>query len=209
MVAAPADQVEHALDVHVELGCDLLGLRLTAELTLQRATGGPDLVELLDDVHGQPDHPGLLRDAARDRLTHPPGGVRRELVALRVVELLDRTDEPGVALLHQVEHRHRRTPVLAGDRHDQSQVGLDEALRRALALVDEPLELFARRPLRCAPLGTSDPSGVEQVLGQQTGLDRLGKLYFGGGIEQGRAGDLVEIHPHAVAALDRAVAIEL
>ena len=51
VVAAPGHQVEDPVEVHVELGGDLLGLRVAAQLALEGATGAADLVELLDDVH--------------------------------------------------------------------------------------------------------------------------------------------------------------
>ena len=157
VVATPAHQVEDAVDLHAELGGDLLRLGVTTELALEGASGAADLVELLDDVHGEAYDAGLLRDAARDRLAHPPRGVRRELVALGVVELLDRADQAGVALLDQVEHRHLRAAVLAGDGHHEPEVGLDEAVDREAALLSEPLELLLvghigapplRRPMR-------------------------------------------------------------
>ena len=50
VLAAPRHQVEDPVELHAELGGDLLGLRVAAELTLQGAAGAADLVELLDDV---------------------------------------------------------------------------------------------------------------------------------------------------------------
>ena len=202
VVAAPAHQVEHAVDVHAELGGDLVRLRVTAQLALEGATRTADLVELLDHVDGEAYDASLLRDAAGDRLTHPPGGVGRELVALGVVELLDRADQAGVALLDQVEHRHLGAAVLAGDRHHQPQVGLDEPVDRGLALLGEPLELGLAGAHRRSALAAADPAGVEQVLGQQARLDGLGELDLGLGVEQGGAGDLVQVETDAVAALD-------
>ena len=202
VLAAPGQQVEDPLDVHVELGGDLLRLRVTAELALEGAARGADLVELLDDVHGQPHDAGLLGDAAGDRLPHPPGGVGGELVALGVVELLDRADQAGVALLDQVEHRHLAAAVLAGDGDDEPEVGLDEALDGPLALLGEPLELLLGGVLGRATLLAADAALGEQVLGEQAGLDGLAELDLGDGVEQRSARDLVEVHPDAVAALD-------
>src|SRR5205814_2311008 len=51
-----------------------------------------------------------------------------ELVALVVVELLDRADQAHVAFLDQVEEGHAATDVLLRDRHDQPQVGLGQPL---------------------------------------------------------------------------------
>ena len=155
-------------------------------------------------MHGQAYDACLLRDAAGDRLPHPPRGVRRELVALGVVELLDRPDQAGVALLDQVEHRHLGAAVLAGDRDHEPQVGVDELLGGLPALLGEPGELLLGGRHRGAALLAADAALGEQVLGEQPGLDGLGQLDLGGGVEQGRAGDLVEVQPDAVAALDLA-----
>src|SRR6478735_5031192 len=103
VLAAPRHQVEYAIETHAELGGDLLRVGVTPELPLQGATGPADLVELLDDVHREPYDASLLSDRRCFRMTLPPRDVRRELLALRVVELLGRTDEAGVALLDQVQ----------------------------------------------------------------------------------------------------------
>ena len=57
-----------------------------------------------------------------------PGRVGGELVALAIVELLDRADQADIAFLDQVEHRHAATDVLLGHRHDESEVGLGQTL---------------------------------------------------------------------------------
>src|SRR5207247_11093060 len=69
---------------------DLLGGRLAAQLGDELALGPADLVELLHDVHGDPDRPRLVGERASDRLSDPPGRVRRELEALAGVERLVR-----------------------------------------------------------------------------------------------------------------------
>jgi hypothetical protein len=204
VLAAPGHQVEDPLERHAELVGDLLRVGVAAELPLQGAASTADLVELLDHVHGEPDDACLLRDAAGDRLPHPPGGVRRELVALRVVELLDRTDQAGVALLDQVQHGHLGPAVLAGDRDDQPQVGVDEGLDSLATLLGEPLELVLGGRHRRATLLAADAALGEQVLSHQAGLDRLRELDLGLGVEQRVAGDLIEVEADAVAALDLA-----
>src|SRR5205823_2714895 len=79
-------------------------------------------------VHGETDRAAGVGDAARDGLTDPPRGVRRELEALAPIELLDRVHQAEVALLDQVEQRQARSLVLLRDRDDQAEVGLDEGL---------------------------------------------------------------------------------
>ena len=101
---------------------------------------------------GQADGAARVGDAALDRLTDPPGGVRGELEALAPVELLDRVDEAEVALLDQVEERHARRLVALGDRHDQSEVRLHELALGVLALADERWR--SRFSVRVRPLST-------------------------------------------------------
>ena len=84
------------------------GVRLAAEALHELALDVHDLVQLLDHVHGDADRARLVGDRARDRLADPPRRVRRELVALAVVELLDRADQAERALLDQVEEARAR-----------------------------------------------------------------------------------------------------
>src|SRR3954451_2124003 len=58
---------------------DLLDRRLPAELLEELARDADEAVDRLDHVDRDADRPSLVRDGARDRLTDPPGGVRREL----------------------------------------------------------------------------------------------------------------------------------
>ena len=201
VVTAPGDEVDHSLDLHAELLRDLSRVGLVAQLALEVATSGTHLVELLHDVHGEPHDTALLGDAAGDGLTDPPGGVGGELEALAVVELLDRPDQAGVALLDQVEHRHLRAAVLARDRHDQTQVGGDELVEGALALGDHPLELLLGRRLRGSALLAAHATLGQEVLGKESGFDGLAQLDLTGGIEQRGTRDLVEVHTDAVSSL--------
>src|SRR5262249_38315012 len=117
-------------------------------------------------VDRQTDGAAGVGDAARDRLANPPGGIRRELEALAVVELLDGMDKAEVALLHQVEERKLRRLVLLGNRYNKSEIGLDERLRGLVASADRHAQLSlasGRKPLR----------RLEFLPGQHTGLDRL------------------------------------
>src|SRR4051812_30132506 len=107
---------------------DLVGGGLAPELGDELALGPADLVELLDDVHGDADRPGLVGQGARDRLANPPGRVRRELEALAVVELLRRTDEAERSLLDQVQERQALVAVVLGDRDDEPEIRLDHLL---------------------------------------------------------------------------------
>jgi len=66
--------------------------RLAPELLDEFPLGGDQLVDPLCHVNRGPDRPRLVGDPARDRFANPPGGIRRELEAAAVVELLDGTD---------------------------------------------------------------------------------------------------------------------
>src|SRR6185503_1320085 len=83
-----------------------------------------------------------------DGLADPPRRVRRELEALRVVELLDRADQAEVALLDQVEEQHPAPDVVLRDRHDEPQVRLDQLalgeLTVALDAAEEVVVLLRR-----------------------------------------------------------------
>jgi hypothetical protein len=78
-------------------------------------------------------------------------------------------DEAEVALLHQVEERHARRLVALGDRHDESEVRLDELALGVLALADQSLEV--------ALLGAGEAlvDGVEGLARRLARLDVLGQ----------------------------------
>ena len=113
---------------HVHPLGDLLGLRLAAELLHQRARGARELVDGLDHVHGNADGSGLIGDGAGDGLPDPPRGVRGELVAAAVLELLDRLHQADVPFLDQVEELQPAVGVLFGDGDHEAEVGHDQLL---------------------------------------------------------------------------------
>ncbi len=136
-VAGVVEQVGDLLLGDAGLLGQLLVGGVAAELLVQVALDPGELVDLLDEVHGQPDRAGLVGHAAGDRLADPPRGVGGELEALGVVELLDRADQPEVALLDEVEQRHAAAGVALGQRDDEPQVGLEQVVAGALAVADD------------------------------------------------------------------------
>ena len=134
-----AQDLAHLLGRHLELLGDLLRLRLAAEALDELALDVHDLVQLLDHVHRDPDRARLVGDRPRDRLADPPGRVGRELVALAVVELLDRADQPQRALLDQVEEGEPAAEVALRDRDDEAQVRLDHLRLRLHVAALDPL----------------------------------------------------------------------
>src|SRR3954449_4167977 len=134
------EDLAYLLRRHLELLGDLLGVRLAAEALDELALDVHDLVQLLDHVHGDADRARLVGDRAGDRLANPPRRVRRELVALPVVELLDGADEAERALLDQVEEAEAAAEVPLRDRDDQTEIRL-----RHLRLRDHVAALDALR----------------------------------------------------------------
>ncbi len=174
------EQRADALGREAALLRDLGQQRLAVELLRQLAAGAHHAPHLLGDVDGQPDRPSLVGERARDRLADPPGRVGRELVAERVVELLDRPDQAEVALLDQVEQRDAGLGVVARDRHHQAQVRLDQLLLgRLVALVLQARELAflgGRQQRPVADLADVELERVGRLRLRRLALDRLGLL---------------------------------
>src|SRR5262249_25396282 len=136
-------------------------------------------------------------DRARDRLADPPRRVRRELEALRVVELLDRAHETEVAFLDQVQEQHAATDISLRDRHDQAQVRLDQFTLRLLAVTrgtfEAPTFLEVRR------VDPAQRGQVGELLRRETaGLDSLRQRHFLRRGEQRDAADLLQVHPYRI-----------
>src|SRR5207237_5859214 len=106
-----------------------------------------ELVDGLDHVDRNADRPRLVRDRTGDRLSDPPRRVRRELVPLAVVELLDRADEADVPFLDQVEEAHAAADVLLRDGDNETKVRLGQVVPRVVALLDELVGETAQRAL--------------------------------------------------------------
>src|SRR5580765_6995001 len=138
-VLGHAQDVAHLRGRHLELRRDLVRPRLAAEALDELALDVHDLVQLLDHVHRNADRASLVRDRAGDGLPDPPRGVRRELVALAVVELLDRADQAERAFLDQVEEAETAAEIRLRDRDDEPKVRLDHLPLRAHVAALDPL----------------------------------------------------------------------
>src|SRR5437763_8502803 len=95
----------HLLERQLRGPRELLVGRLALELERELAAGARDLLLALDDVHGNPDRPRLVRDPALHRLADPPRRVGREFVPAPPVELLHGADQADDPILDQVEKR--------------------------------------------------------------------------------------------------------
>src|SRR5579872_6817146 len=139
-----ADLVERQL----HLLRDFLRGRLAAVLLDEVAARSNELVDRLDHVDRDANRARLIRDGARDGLPDPPGGVRRELVAALVLELVDGFHQADVALLNEVEELQSAVRVFLRDAHDEAKVRLDEL---GLRLVSDALP-FPDRVVRLPQL---------------------------------------------------------
>jgi hypothetical protein len=126
------------------------------------------LVDRLDHVHRDADGPRLISDRPRDRLPDPPGRVRGELVALGVVELLDRANQAEIAFLNQVEEDKAAADVAFGDRYHEPEIRLDQPLLRSDAVRGDQHQL-------CHPCTSTVTvqSALHLLLGEQASLDRF------------------------------------
>ena len=141
-----AGDAQHPLDLgrrQVHLACDLIDRRLAAQLLLEAPTGLEQAADAVAHVHRYANRAALVGDGARDGLAHPPGGVGAELVAQPPVELLDRSHQPQVALLDEVQERHALVHVLLGHGDHESAVGLGEVVPGRLAVGGQCLQHVA------------------------------------------------------------------
>src|SRR6266567_9581455 len=166
---------------YLELDGDLVGPGLASEPLDELALDVHDLVQLLDHVHRDPDRPRLVRDRPGDGLADPPSRVGRELVALAVVELLDRPDQAERALLNQIEEAEAAAEIRLRDRDDEAEVRLDHLrLRGHLAALDPLREvnlLVGGQKRDLADLAQVEAERVERRLDGQVELWRL-HLFF-------------------------------
>src|SRR5215469_812134 len=96
-------RLAYLFERHMELLGKLLRRRLAAYLVEHLPTRTYDLVDHLNHVNGHTNGARLIRERAADRLSNPPSGVGRELVATPIFELVDCLHQADVAFLDQVE----------------------------------------------------------------------------------------------------------
>ena len=187
----------HALGGKAHLLADLLGRWLATELLQKLALDAHELVDGFHHVNRDADGTRLVGDGAGDGLADPPRGVRGELEALRVVELLDGADQAQVAFLDKVQEQHAAADIALGDGHDQSQVRLDELLLGidAHLLHTAQTALLAALELAALLLGL-----VKLSRGGDAGFDLHGQVDLLGGAEQRDLADFLQVHAHRVAS---------
>jgi hypothetical protein len=110
----------------VELAAQLLRSRLPGQVLQELSFQADQLVDRLHHVDRDAYGARLVGDGPGDGLPDPPRRIGGEREPLRVVELLDCSDQSEVALLDEVEKQHAPPDIARGDADDQAQVGLDE-----------------------------------------------------------------------------------
>src|SRR5450755_2113234 len=94
-----------------------------SQLLHQLPRGADQLVDRFDHVHRDTNRTRLIGDGSGDGLPNPPRGIRRELIAAAVFELVDRLHQADVAFLNQVEELQSAIRVLLRNGDDKTQVG--------------------------------------------------------------------------------------
>src|SRR5205823_2111659 len=100
----------------------LLNRRLPAHLLKQLFGDVAELAHRLNHVHWDTDGASLVGDGPGDGLANPPGGIGAELVAAAIFIFVNRTHQPGVAFLNQVEEAQTAVAVFLGDAYHQAQI---------------------------------------------------------------------------------------
>ena len=112
--------------------------RLAAQLLQQLPRDVAHAAHGLDHVDRNANRAALVGHGPGDRLANPPRGVRAELEAAAIFELIDRPHQAGVAFLNQIQERQAAVAVLLGDRHDQPQVAFRQPALGLLILACRP-----------------------------------------------------------------------
>ena len=145
MPPAHLQRIAYLIYGQVQLLRQLVGARATLVLLLKLAVGLAYFVQRAHLVQRQPDDAALLGQRLQDALPNPPDGVRDELEAARLVELLGSLYQSQVALVDKVGQREALVLVLLGHADHEAQVGASQLLqRRTVALADalRQLHLF-------------------------------------------------------------------
>ncbi len=162
----------------------IVGSRLSFWASCRRERRAPP--NLFGDVDGQADRAALVGERTGDCLANPPGRVGRKLEAKAVVELLDGADQAEVALLDQVEQRNAGIREVAGDRHDQPQVRLDQTsfgrlVAHVLAARELSLLAWSQQPAVAdlADVQLQRIGGLQAlVVGQRCDLELIFLFFF-------------------------------
>ena len=158
---------------------DFFRVRLAAQFLNEGGGDGADAAHRVDHVDRQANRAALVGDGPGDGLANPPRGVRGELVATLVLELVDRPHQAGVAFLDQVQEAQAAIAVTLGDRDDEPQVGGRENAFGLVVFVAFFERASSEVGQRCRRL-ERDPHQVAEFL-HQLGVELVAgePLWFG------------------------------
>ncbi len=114
-----------ALDGEVQLGGEIFGRGLAAEILGQLPLDANEAGEHVDHVGGDADGAGLIGDAPADGLANPPRGAGGKFAAAAVFKFLDRAHQADVAFLDEIEEWLAAMLVFAGNGDDEAKIGFD------------------------------------------------------------------------------------
>ena len=147
-------------------------------------------------MHRDADRASLIGDRTRNGLANPPGRIRGEFEALRIVELLDCTDKAEVAFLDEIEEQHAATDVALRDGNDEAKVRFDDLL---LGIETNLLDAGQAAAFAAFELDAFLFGSLELFGRLDAGFHLHGKIDFLGGGQKRHFADLLEVHAHRVA----------
>src|SRR5207237_10466198 len=109
---ADLDDLADFFRANLHLLSDLFGRGFASKVLEQTATDTDQPVDRLHHVNRDTNRARLVGDRASDSLANPPGCICTKLVALRVVEFLDSTNQADIYLLDQVQQAHTTANIL-------------------------------------------------------------------------------------------------
>ena len=184
--------LDDLLRCHIQFLRQFFRRRFTAKILKHLTLNARELIDDFNHVHGNANGSRLVRHGTRNCLANPPRSVGRELVALRVVELLDCTNQTKIAFLNQIQELHTASGVTLRKRNHKAQVGLEKVILCVLTILRQNMQLTALA--RALFIGAR----LEDFLSVETGFNTTGKINLLLGIEQGYLTDLLEVVLHRV-----------
>ena len=179
---ADLDDLAHLLRADLHLLSDFLGRRFAPQVLQQTAADANQAVDRLHHVDGNTNRAGLVSDSTGNGLANPPGGIRAELVPLRVIELFDGTNQTNIPLLDQVQQAHTAANVLFRDTDHQAQVRLGQAALGLFTIFNNAIITQRGQP--------------ELLVSATLHAARQAHLFLGG--KQGNTPDLAQVHAHGI-----------
>src|SRR5439155_18163219 len=177
---ADLDDLADFVRANLHLFSDLFRRGFASKVLEQTATDTDQPVDRLHHMNRDTNRARLVGDRASDSLANPPGCICTKLVALRVVEFLDSTNQADISLLDQVQQAHTTANILFCNTYHQAQVCLSQAALCFITVIDVTAIWSSLRKLGLAA------------------FHALRQTYFFLGRKQRDAANLTEIHPHGI-----------